>query len=303
MTMISKFLFSIEKEKILKPSGIRLHDISIIIPVKNNQKGINNLLKSFFQTHTKENYPKEIIIVDNNSTNKTHIKNEFCKKSIDIKLIECLRKGPACARNLGVQHSTGKWIFFLDSDCILTKNSIQGFVKLNPNAIAYAGLVQSLKNDLLSQYYENQEILVPLKIEDKDGNFIPQYLITANCLVWKKAFVEVGGFNEKISIAGGEDIDLGLKLSKIGYLEYAFSAKVFHDFEDGLTGFVKRFYRYGKGNRVIEEIYNSNLSPKPFKPNIRNATNELLAKIQWLCLKLGYLSMSKTIKNKRITFE
>ena len=60
--------------KIRSPLTLKNNDISIIIPVRNNQKGINKFLDSFFKTHNNKMYPKEIIIVDNNSKKNIIIK-------------------------------------------------------------------------------------------------------------------------------------------------------------------------------------------------------------------------------------
>ncbi len=294
--MISRLVFSLKKKTTKKSSKIKLNEISIIIPVKDNQNGIDDFLSSFFKTQKKEVYPKEIIVVDNLSEIPIQIRPEFKKRGIEIILTNCARKGPASARNKGVEISKGNWILFLDSDCLATKNTVNGFWKSCNNSVAYAGMVKSLGRDLISQYYEEQEILMPLKVRDAKGNFMPQYLITANCLIWKAAFKEVGGFNEKIQFAGGEDVDLGLRLSEIGNLSFAFEAVVNHNFDDGLRGFWDRFIRYGKGNRIVEEIYKSDLSPKLFRPNRSTVVNEILSKIQWLGLKVGYEKMNKKIK-------
>jgi len=288
MTLISNLLFSVERKKTLNPPRIQLKNISIVIPVKNNQEGITNFLDSFFRTQERKNYPKEIIIIDNQSQKPIQIASQYQNRGIDIILATCTKKGPGSARNLGVKLAMSDWIFFLDSDCVLTKNSILGYLKNENGAIAYAGNVKSLHSDLISKYYETQEILIPMKVIDAHGYPRPQYLITANCLVWKDAFIESGGFNENIQIAGGEDVDLGLRLSQIGDLSYAFDAIIKHNFDDGLFGFYKRFKRYGKGNKIVEKLYNTDLSPKLFRPNKKTVINEILAKLQWLFLKIGY---------------
>lgn len=291
MTLISRLVFFTEKKTPQKSSEtVRVTDISIVIPVKDNQKGIDNFLVNFFKTHSKDKFPKEIIIVCNNSKVKTEIRQEFLDKFSNIQIFECKKLGPASARNLGVQQTTGKWILFVDSDCIPTETLISGYETDEKNIIAYAGNVKSLKQDWLSNYYETQEILIPLKIAEENKGFVPQYLITANCLVWKQAFEEVGGFNENIVIAGGEDVDLGLRLSQIGKLDYAFNSIALHDFDDGILGFWKRFKRYGKGNKLVEKLYQTDMKPVFFRPNKRNFVNEILAKIQWLALTIGYYS-------------
>ena len=77
----------------------------------------------------------------------------------------------------------------------------------------------------------------------------------------------VNGFDETYPLAGGEDIDLGFRLSEIGKLSYASASCVMHDFGDGYLGFMKRFVRYGKGNGLLANRYGINLSPQRFVPN------------------------------------
>ena len=66
-----------------------------------------------------------------------------------------------------------------------------------------------------------------------DGEERPAYLITANALVWRPALFRIGGFDERFQSAGGEDIDLGLRLWERGALAYAPSAQVLHVFDAG----------------------------------------------------------------------
>lgn len=289
MTLISRLVFFQEKKTPQKSSEqIEISQVSIIIPVRNNQHGIERYLEHFLDQFSDELLPKEILIVDNNSFPEIKIPDRFSNTKIPIQLIKCRKPGPAAARNFGAKKATGEWLLFNDSDCIPTKSLISGYLEADNGAVAYAGNIKALNDDKLSKYYETQEILIPLKTYDEQGNFVPQYLITANSLVWKNAFDEVRGFNENISIAGGEDVDLGLRLSQIGKLSYAFSSVALHDFSDGFIGFYKRFLRYGKGNRIVEELWKTNLKPKLFRPNTRTSTNEILAKIQYLILTLGY---------------
>lgn len=290
MTLISRLVFFSKKKTLSKSSDrIKTTNISVVIPVKDNQQGINKYLEQFFKTHSRSNFPREIIIVDNNSSPPIVVSPQFQDRGIDIRLLECKKPGPGAARNLGVNIASGSWILFNDSDCIPTPSTISGYTQACNYSVAYAGNVKSLSRDRLSKYYESQEILVPLKIVNEDGDFVPQYLITANSLVWKDALIEAGGFNENIRLAGGEDVDLGLRLSQIGKLSYAFNSIVHHNFNDGWRGFSKRFIRYGKGNRIVAELWDADLKPKLFRPNKKTPFNEVAAKLQYIFLLIGYL--------------
>ena len=68
MTLISKLGFKPKKQKAISSELLQnTKDITIVIPVKNNQNGIDLFLSEFFKCHTIDSFPKEIIIVDNNS--------------------------------------------------------------------------------------------------------------------------------------------------------------------------------------------------------------------------------------------
>jgi glycosyltransferase involved in cell wall biosynthesis len=295
MTLVSRLVFFLEKKTSKSSNRILTNDVSIVIPVRDNQRGINNYLESFFNSHQPFEFPKEIIVIDNNSNPPIKIPDQFLKHEI-VRLCKCQTPGPGAARNYGAKHSKGEWLLFNDSDCLATDTLLKGYVNNNNGSLAYAGNIQSYGHGILSKYYESQEILLPMKAKDENGEFRPQYLITANALVWKPAFMEIGGFNEAISIAGGEDVDLGLRLSQIGRLSYAFESIALHDFDDGLIGFYKRFKRYGQGNRIIQEMYNTDMKPLLFRPNVRTPFNEVVAKLQFLFLSIGFRRQTQLFK-------
>lgn len=274
-----------KKNNLVSPTQLKINDISVIIPVKDNQKGIDLFIRKFLESHSEVNYPKEIIIVDNNSNIKIELKNEY---PFPIKVICCLKTGPACARNLGIKNATGDWILFTDSDCIPSSTFLTGYLNSLNGSIGYAGNIKAFGNDKISKYYESQEILLPLNIFEKKDFLGPDFLITANALVWKKALELIGGFNDNIRIAAGEDIDLGFRLAEIGKLSFAFESIVYHNFNGGLRGFIERFKRYGKGNRIISELYSIDLKPRKFKPNNPSLLNYFLAYLQYICLLKGY---------------
>lgn len=291
MTLISKLGYHPKKKaNLIAPLKISPSDISIVIPVRNNQKGIDLFLSSFFKTHKPEIYPKEIIIVDNHSEQPITIHQRFLLHGLEISLLKCSKIGPASARNIGFQNSKGDWILFTDSDCIPSESWITGYLNSINGSIGYAGNVKAWGSDFLSKYYETQEILVPLKVIDNQKHIRPEYLITANALVWKKAIQEIGGFNENIKIAAGEDIDLGWRLLELGNLSYALDSVIYHNFYNSILGFVERFIRYGRGNKIISNMYGLDLTPQNFMPNKPSFVNQVLSKLQYLCLLWGYIT-------------
>jgi GT2 family glycosyltransferase len=271
-------------ERIVVARRFRCADVSVIIPVKDNQEGLERFLSAFFQNHGPGVFPREIVVVDNGSSPRIRIPERFARCDVPVQLVRCRKPGPASARNAGCRAARGCWFLFSDSDCEPTASFVSGFAAAMNGSIGYAGYVSSLGDDSLSQYYESQDILVPPRVrEDR-----PQYLITANALVWRRAFEKIGGFDERFPLAGGEDVDLGFRLSQVGFLSYAPASVVRHDFSDGYGGFVRRFVRYGRGNRKLARDYGISLQPRPFIPARQRTFNWFAAVAQFLCLFWGY---------------
>lgn len=267
--------------------------ISIVIPVKNNQQGITTLLKSFKQTLNEAELPREVIIIDNNSSPAILLPKDSFNLDFKVHLLKCKKPGPAAARNIGAKKAKGEWLLFIDSDCLCTPQLIQGYRKADPRAIAYQGSTTINSPDALSRYYISQNIHEPPAV-----NGSPKYLVTANVLIQKNAFDNIGGFNENFKLAGGEDIELSLRLKKYGKIVYAPQSIVVHSFEDGFLGFVKRFIRYGKGIRQVRFYHKDHQFPKPFTANNKSVIlNNFLAPIQWCLMAYGYIMMSLKLRN------
>lgn len=204
-----------------------------------------------------------------------------------MRVLLCTQAGAAAARNLGARQAQTRWILFLDSDCLPTSGLIDGYRQALNGAIAYAGVVRAEQHDPISRYYDTQGILNPPPLWD-DGKKRPAYLITANALIWREAFAQLGGFDERFPSAGGEDIDLGLRLWSVGPLAYAPAAHTLHAFEPHLLAFIRRFVRYGCGNRLLAARYQADLAPRLFAPHQLSLFNRFLAGVQWLSLWWGY---------------
>jgi len=287
MTLLTTFgITPASQGKMLAPCEFALSDLTMVVPVKNNQRGVSRLLDACLETFPSECCLAEIMVVDNLSHQPVEIPAHLAS-SLPVRVLVCEQPGAAAARNFGARQARTRWILFLDSDCLPTPGLINGYQQALNGAIAYAGMVQAEQRDPVSQYYDTQRILNPPPLWD-DGEERPAYLITANALVWREALVQVGGFDEQFPSAGGEDIDLGLRLWSLGPLAYAPDAQTLHTFEPYLPAFIRRFVRYGRGNRLLATRYQADLSPHWFVPRHRSPINWFLAGVQFLSLWWGY---------------
>ncbi|MBP5246192.1 MAG: exopolysaccharide biosynthesis polyprenyl glycosylphosphotransferase [Clostridia bacterium] len=103
----------------------RLPKVSVIIPAYNCGQYIDRCINSMFE----QNYPNlEIVVVNDGSTDGTAEKLRAYDEK--IKLIDNeTNLGVAHARNLGLEHSTGDLLLFLDSDDALVNNTIPDLVR------------------------------------------------------------------------------------------------------------------------------------------------------------------------------
>ena len=162
--------------------------VSVIITTKNEEKNIANCLKSI-QEQSYRNI--EIIVVDNNSTDKT---KSLCHpdRSGGIPLIHFFTHGPerSAQRNFGVSRAKGEYILYLDADMILSKDVIKDCVikiQNNPGVIAL----------YISEIVMGNSFWC--RVRRFERSFYDGTVIDCVRFISKKAFDAVKGFDENMS--------------------------------------------------------------------------------------------------------
>lgn len=87
--------------------------ISVIIPIYNGEKHIDNCVKSLQNQTLKE---LEFIFINDGSTDNSLTLLKSYENDPRIKILSQENKGVSAARNLGIKHATGEYIGFLDVD-------------------------------------------------------------------------------------------------------------------------------------------------------------------------------------------
>lgn len=115
--------------------------VAVIIPVYN----VTSFLEAAIRSVLNQKYPDiEIIVVDDGSIpEEAENIRLICSKFDGVRLIRQDNKGPAHARDTGVENTSAEYIVFLDADDFLKPKAIAYLAKAlqkNPNAVAsYAG--------------------------------------------------------------------------------------------------------------------------------------------------------------------
>ncbi len=187
--------------------------ISVIIPCYNEEKYIENCLKSIINQSKK---PNEVIVVNNNSKDNTvKIVKNYQKNYQYIKIIKEKNQGIAYARNKGFNSARGNILVKCDADTILPNNWIKKTLKVfskNKNIIGYSNHFYFYSSFILrkfkifSYFYQN----FFKKLFGYGVLIGPAFAIRRD--VWSKVKNQVCLNDDEVH----EDIDLSIHISKFG---------------------------------------------------------------------------------------
>ena len=212
--------------------------VSVAIPTYNRKEKLRRLLNSLKESTFKD---FEVIVVDDASTDGTEvmIKNEFPY----IKYIK--HEKPtlvAKSRNDAIEASEGDYIFFVDDDNVVERDTIEKLLKyiekheevgtiapvtcyyLSPDKVMYAGAVFSKFMRRTISLYSG----FPCK--SLEGKVI-EVDVFANSYMFRKEAIKKAGLIPWRRIPwNGEDGYLQYKIKKLGYKNVTLgSARVYHD--------------------------------------------------------------------------
>ena len=101
--------------------------ISVVIPIYNMEKYLNKCIESVIN-QTYRNL--EILLIDDGSTdNSPGMCDEWAKKDNRIKVFHKTNGGLSDAKNYGIEHASGKFIGFVDSDDWIEENMYEELYK------------------------------------------------------------------------------------------------------------------------------------------------------------------------------
>tara|TARA_Y100001970_G_scaffold284672_1_gene402546 strand:+ start:1637 stop:2725 length:1089 start_codon:yes stop_codon:yes gene_type:complete len=101
---------------------IKQISVSVIVPVYNGEFHIKKILEVLLKQDFTESY--EIIMVDDGSTDNSFELIKKCNLA-NVKLFSLSsNSGPSAARNLGLKKAIGEYVFFIDVDDSIEKNTL-----------------------------------------------------------------------------------------------------------------------------------------------------------------------------------
>ena len=191
--------------------------ISVVIPTYNRKPILEKCLRAMEQQNLPADSPVadyEIVIVDDGSTDGTVSWLQASAAEFPhVRLFEQDHKGPAIARNFGIQEAKGDTIIFIDSDLVV----LPDFLHYHGTALKWA--YEEKGSDRVFTYGRvvntcnfDDPTSEPFKVTD----YSQAFFATGNVAIAKHWLEKAGLFDTQFQLYGWEDLELGVRLKNLG---------------------------------------------------------------------------------------
>jgi glycosyltransferase involved in cell wall biosynthesis len=233
-----------------------LKDVSVVITAYNEEEYLPRCLLAL----SKQTFPKdrfEVIVVDNNSTDKT----AEIAKSYGATVIKEEKQGNTFALKRGLLEAKGEIIASTDADTVVSNRWVEVIYNafLDPKVVAATGPADiETKNKAFYIFARNfYDVFVKFHI------LIGKSAITGfNFAVRKKTLEEIGGVDEKFTMS--PDVDLGIRMGKKGKVIFLKDMVALTSYRRWQENPSKTFWTYFKG--YLWSIWFR--KPPPVKQNV-----------------------------------
>lgn len=235
--------------------------VTIIVPVLNEENYIEELLTSIEQ----QSYPFskfEVFIIDGCSSDNTIKKiNAFIPKSqLNISMFENPKQSQASAMNIGIRHSSAKYIIRLDAHANYQSNYIEAAVELLEETGA-DNVGFYIESSGKNQFAKRVARIQSSKFGVGNSNFRTENTSTVEAdtvpfgAFKRETLIEIDGFDERFLCNEDNDINNRI-LKKGGKILLSDRSGATYYARDNLSSLVKMSLRNGKWN-IISLFYNS----------------------------------------------
>jgi glycosyltransferase involved in cell wall biosynthesis len=231
--------------------------------------------------------PWEVVLADNGSTDGSLDQVAGLARSLTIRVIDASgRRGPSYARNAGVAAARGEYVALCDADDLLAPRWLSALYAARDSA------------DIVAGHYDVVSLNDPHDVAARGGaeqwsgllrgpaGFLP-FAGSANLLMRRQKFLDVGGFDETIPGPGAEDVDLSWRVQLGGgTITFAPEATMHYRFRSR----ARDAYRQSRAYKTAEaELYvryhAAGMADDP--------EGYLASRVRWLVTRLPYPALGR----------
>jgi len=200
------------------------YDVSIIVAVYNNEKYVEECIRSVIQQDFGFTKIQLILIDDGSTDNSAAICEKYANEYQNILLVKQENHGVSYARNSGIQKAEGKYMMILDSDDFLSTNAVKelyGFMEANPETDISSYTMKNYKEGKETNHYRNKLYIFGTGIYPiEDFPHLSQATIN---IIFRNEGKDNILYDEKMTLAEDEKFNTAIimKKGKIGFCENA----------------------------------------------------------------------------------
>ena len=206
-----------------------------------------------------QTYPSaayEVIVISDGSTDGTDGFLETLESTMQLRWFTHANRGPAAARNSGIQNAVGEFIVFIDDDLVPEPRLLEEHARSHQEAgrdVVVLGPLLTPEGFKMAPWVRwEQEMLMKQYRALLRGDWAPtaRQFYTGNASLRRSHILTVGGFDENFRRA--EDVELAYRLADNG-LEFVFNIQAagMHFADRSFRAWLDAAYTYGRNDVIF----------------------------------------------------
>jgi len=246
--------------------------ISIVVPVKDEEKVVDRLLRALLRL----DYPPEkmeILIVEDGSSDRTvEICMEYVRRyPLQVRLLhKPVSNGKPSALNYALKHAKGEILAFFDADNVPEPDTLQRVIRYfgDSSVAAVQGRLCVINADenMLTKFVSYEEAAwCEAYLRGKDALNLFVHLKGSCQFIRRSVLEKLNGFDEE---ALSEDIELSARLTEMGYrIKYASDVRSWQETPSNIKQVFMQRVRWFRGTMEVAFRY-GRLMVKPSRRSL-----------------------------------
>ena len=228
---------------------------SVVVPTYNRLGRLQHVITALEQ----QAYPPdayEVIVVSDGSTDGTDAYLEAFRSTMRLRWFPQANRGPAAARNAGIQKAHGEYIVFIDDDLVpepqLLEEHARSHREASQDIVVLGPLLTPEGFEMAPWVRWEQEMLMKgyRALLRGDWPASARQFYTGNASLRRSHILDVGGFDEGLRRA--EDVELAYRLASNG-LDFVFNMQAagMHFADRSFRAWLDAAHTYGRNDVIF----------------------------------------------------
>ena len=226
---------------------VGLPDVSIIVPTYGRPTQLRACLDGIARSDQSAHRVEVIVVHD--GPEETTALGDSVRDGVPLRQVTQPHRGPGAARNAGAAVARGRWLAFIDDDCIPSATWISALARAleaHPDRLLGGPVVNGLPDNPFATSTQLIAAYVTEYYAERRGSH--RFFTTNNLAVCADRFRELGGFDTTIPSATAEDKEFCDRWRASGYqMGWVPEAAVHHFHHLSFRRFLRQHYNYGRG--------------------------------------------------------